>query len=620
MPSRFNFDRRPLLPAVGGLSLLAVAIGLSGALTLVQSREQGMVQHTVIVQSRLTQVLSSLQDAETGQRGFLLTGRPDYLSPYTAAATHMEAGFADISDLTADNARQQAEMLEVRRLAAERMAVLQDAITKLKNGNRDGALSIVNSDIGKTLMDEIRGRLASMQREEARLLEERQASARRLQWWQHGALLGTLVLAFVLLAYVTWELHRRLQAATRSGQELIEANRKLIQEATARERLADQLRQSQKMEAVGQLTGGIAHDFNNMLAVVISAFELTRRALDNGNTDVRKFIEHGVDAARRSAALTQRLLAFARQQPLAPQPLDVNKLIRGMDELLRRSLGSTVRLETAISAGLWTVHTDQVQLENAILNLATNARDAMPDGGRLTIETANAFVDENYADKLLDVPIGQYVMIAVSDSGKGMDTATIAKAFDPFFTTKPVGQGTGLGLAQVYGFMKQTGGFARMYSEVGQGTTVKLYLPRFTGTPRGMDERKPAPETPNAKAGEAILLVEDDERVRSMTTASLQELGYHVVAVDGAAEALRHLSREQKFALILTDIVMPDMNGRLLADEAVRRHPGAKVLFMTGFTRNAVVHNGIIDDGVNYLQKPFTLHDLATKVRRSIES
>ena len=619
MLSRFAFERRSLLPAVGGLSLLALAIVMCAWLTFAQSREQALVRHTVDVQARLMQVLVSLQDAETGQRGYLLTGRKEYLAPYSAAAAKLDQVIADAARLLADNPGQQAELAEVRRLATAKLTEMRSAIERMEAGDTAGALAIVNNDSGKALMDQVRGHLETLQSEEGRQLETRRTLARKFQHWQQIAIIGTLLLALILLAYVTRELDRRLRAAMAGARELAESNSKLVAEAAERERLAGQLRQVQKMEAVGQLTGGIAHDYNNMLAVVISAFELTRRALEKGNTDVRKFIEHGMDAARRSASLTQRLLAFARQQPLAPQPLDVNKLVSGMNDLLHRTLGEAISVETAVAAGLWSVNADSVQLENAILNLATNARDAMPDGGRLTIETANAFVDENYARHLVDVPVGQYVMLAVSDTGRGMDAATIAKAFDPFFTTKPIGKGTGLGLAQVYGFMKQSGGHARIYSEPGKGTTVKLYLPRFAGSAKAASERRLGDTPARAAPGETILLVEDDERVRRMTAASLGELGYRVVSADSAAEALRHIEKANGFALMLTDIVMPDMNGRRLADEVRQRRSEMKVLFMTGFTRNAVVHNGIIDDGVNYLQKPFTLGELAAKVRAAID-
>ncbi len=402
--------------------------------------------------------------------------------------------------------------------------------------------------------------------------------------------------------------------------ELGQANKALVAEMTRREAAEGQLRQIQKMEAIGQLTGGIAHDFNNMLAVIIGGLDLTRRRLLRGETDVVRFVDAAMDGARRAAILTSRLLAFSRQQPLAPEPADANKLVAGMSELLHRSIGETIRMETVLAGGLWRIHADVGQLENAILNLAVNARDAMPDGGRLTIETANCHLDETYAEGHDGVTPGQYVMIAVTDTGSGMTEEVAARAFEPFFTTKPVGQGTGLGLSQVYGFVKQTGGHVKIYAEPGHGTTIKVYLPRFYGPA----DVAPAPAGSlagiGAAAGEVILVVEDEDRVRQVSVATLTDLGYVVLAAASGAEGLRLLDSRPDIALLFTDIVMPDMNGRRLADEARRRRPELKILYTTGFTRNAVVHNGVLDAGVSFLQKPFTGEQLAARIREALDA
>ncbi|QJU60925.1 response regulator [Sphingomonas sp. AP4-R1] len=372
------------------------------------------------------------------------------------------------------------------------------------------------------------------------------------------------------------------------------------------------------MEAVGQLTGGIAHDFNNMLAVIIGGLNLAQRRLDRGDTDIKRFMDGAMEGATRAAALTQRLLAFSRQQPLAPETVDGNKLVNGLTELLSRTLGERVQLETVLTPGLWKTLADPIQLENVIVNLAVNARDAMPDGGKLTIETGNANIDAEYAHDA-EIPIGHYVMLAVSDTGSGMPAAVIAKAFDPFFTTKGVGKGTGLGLSQVFGFVRQSGGHVRIYSEVGHGTTIKIYLPRtFAEQPQAIPRRSAAMAR-GGNSSEIILVVEDEERVRNFSTEALRELGYTVIHADGGHAALAIIDGGQDVTLLFTDIVMPEMTGRQLADEAVKRLPRLRVVYTTGYTRNAVVHNGVIDPGTNFLPKPFGMDQLASKIREALD-
>jgi CheY-like chemotaxis protein len=373
------------------------------------------------------------------------------------------------------------------------------------------------------------------------------------------------------------------------------------------------------MEAVGQLTGGIAHDFNNMLAVIMGGLNLLNRRLQRGETDVSKYIDGAMEGANRAAALTQRLLAFARQQPLAPEPIDANRMVASMTDLLTRALGEDVRVETVLSAGLWKAKADPNQLENAILNLAVNARDAMPNGGRLTIETANAHVDEHYADEFA-IAQGQYVLISVTDTGTGMTPDVIAKAFEPFFTTKAVGRGTGLGLSQVFGFVRQSGGHVKIYSEVGLGTTLKVYLPRYYGTADAAMPHIVSDRTPSGDRHEVVLVVEDEPRVRTFSVDALNDLGYTALGAANAAEALQVIDSGREIALLFTDIVMPDMTGRQLADAAMLKRPQLKVLFTTGYSRNAVVHNGVIDPGTNYLAKPFGIQQLAQKIRSILDA
>ena len=409
---------------------------------------------------------------------------------------------------------------------------------------------------------------------------------------------------------------RRAEEALQALNNTLE--QRVLDEVYARSKVEEQLRQVQKMEAVGQLTGGIAHDFNNMLAIIMGGLSLLQRKLARGETDVGRFVDAAIDGAQRAATLTQRLLAFSRQQPLSPEPLVVNKLVAGMSELLDRTLGEQVKVETVLAAGLWQVKADPAQLENAILNLAVNARDAMPGGGRLTIETLNAFVDDVYAQEYA-IEAGQYVLIAVADTGAGMTPEIIAKAFDPFFTTKGAGKGTGLGLSQVYGFVRQSGGHVKVYSELGVGTSVKIYLPRHYGEAAAAEQAKGLASIPRGLRGEVVLVVEDDERVRALSVEALKELGYSVVEASGPSQALRMLDEGQRVNLLFTDVVMPDMSGRQLADRAREKRPNLKVLYTTGYTRNAIVHNGMLDPGTNLLTKPFSIEELAAKVRKILD-
>ena len=394
-------------------------------------------------------------------------------------------------------------------------------------------------------------------------------------------------------------------------------DRRVAQAVAEQAKAEAALRQSQKMEAIGQLTGGIAHDFNNMLGVVIGGLDLLQRRLQRGDTDVGRYIDGAMEGAERAAALTQRLLAFSRQQPLAPAAIDSNRLVADMSELLTRTLGETITVETVLAEDLWKAKADPSQLENVVLNLAVNARDAMPEGGRLLIETCNIEVD---ADHAIDAEIesGQYVMLAVSDTGMGMTPEVIAKAFDPFFTTKPLGKGTGLGLSQVFGFVRQSGGQVRIYSEVGHGTTFKIYLPRFWGaeTPARL---KAAAQPRGGEAHEVILVVEDEQRVRNYSVEALRELGYSVVHAANGAQALEIIRSGQAIDLLFTDIVMPEMTGRQLADQAIALRPGLKLIYTTGYTRNAVVHGGVIDPGVNFLAKPFGIRQLGGLVRAVLD-
>ena len=392
----------------------------------------------------------------------------------------------------------------------------------------------------------------------------------------------------------------------------------LERQVAERDAAESQLRQLQKMESVGQLTGGIAHDFNNMLAVVIGSLDMARRRKDEPARLIT-YLESADEAAKRAAQLTSRLLAFSRQQPLAPQVLDANTLVAGMSDFLQRTIGEAVRVETVLSGGLWRAFADPAGVESALLNLAVNARDAMTEGGRLTIETANADLDDRYARAHAEVRPGQYALISITDTGTGMSPEVIERAFEPFFTTKGVGKGTGLGLSQVYGFAKQSGGHVSIYSELGQGTTVKIYLPRHHGAEKPLPSAPTEFAPPSAVGEEIILVVEDETGVRRMSVDALRDLGYTVMEAADAKQALAHLAFRPQVDLLFTDIVMPEMNGRQLADKARELRPNLKVLYTTGYTRNAVVHNGVLDPGVAFLPKPFTISELSTKVRDTLD-
>src|SRR5215471_16953211 len=365
-----------------------------------------------------------------------------------------------------------------------------------------------------------------------------------------------------------------------------------LQQEHALEQARNAALQSQKMEAVGQLTGGVAHDFNNLLTSILGTADLLNQR-DDLPEDVKAHLSSIIRSADRGASLTQRLLAFSRRQALEPRQLDVNRLVGGMSDLLRRTLGESVSIETILAGGLWKTSVDPNQLENALLNLAINARDAMASGGKLTIETGNTYLDDDYAAMHAEVTAGQYVLIAVSDTGLGMSEEVIARAFEPFYTTKPEGQGTGLGLSQVYGFVKQSGGHIKIYSELDSGTSIKIYLPRDSSDAKAVEPIRPRVDVSVLARGETILIVEDDEDVSNFTRTALISLGYRVYEASDAVSGLKMLAEHPQILLLLSDVGLPGMNGRKLAEEAQVRRPEIKVLYTTGYARNAIVHHAM---------------------------
>ena len=616
---RLALRPRGKIASLGLLMLVALASAITLVFLLEQLEDQALVERTLDVRSRLLRTLSTLQDAETGERGFLLTNDENFLEPYDAAVRAIDEQFDKLGKAVSDNPQQIERLSELRDLERQRIAVLRENIERRRRAT-NWAPNVEDLRTAKFLMDDARAIIAEMIAAENALFVTRSSKSRAASLFSEVGLFASLLLSAVLGLAFNRDNQKQLLEAKAANDKLNEALTLANNEAERRQRLESQLRQAQKMEAIGQLTGGIAHDFNNMLAVILANLNLLKRQIARGETDVLRFIDGAADGADRAAHLTQHLLAFARRQPLAPQPIDANKFVSGMSEMLRRTLGHEIKIETILAGGLWQTRVDGNQMESLLLNLAVNARDAMPDGGKLTIETANANLDEIYACEQVEVASGQYVLIAVSDTGSGMPPEVIAKAFDPFFTTKPTGKGTGLGLSQAYGFVKQSGGHIKIYSEMGLGTTIKIYLPRFHGENVSVAAQpRLKARTPLGSSGEFILVVEDDERMRLVIEEAFRELGYKVIVADDAKKALALLDANPGVNLLFTDVVMPEMSGRELAKEALSCRPDLKVVYTTGFSRNAVIHNGVLDHDVNFLPKPFTIENLASKVRTVLD-
>ncbi|MFT3729629.1 MAG: CHASE3 domain-containing protein [Terricaulis sp.] len=604
------------------LSAVLLLLVVTAIAALVQTETANAVNQQVRssleIRSHYRLTLQLMTDAETGQRGFMLTGDDAYLAPYQAAQPRI-AGELDSLAASADP-RNIAAAQQLRELVRQKFEEMQHTIDLRKRGNVSQAMAIVRANSGKQFMDDIRNVSEGAQTRETLALNNALAAADRAALTLRYVIIFAFLLIVGIGALLVFLVRRAVDELRESRDATRVAHQRFVEEVRQRELAEDKVRQMQKLEAIGQLTGGVAHDFNNMLAVIISALQLAKRRIDRGEKGTEAFIENAIDGARRAAALTSRLLAFARRTPLNPSVIDVNRVLSEMSEMLRRTLGEHIKIETVLAGGVWRVSVDRHELEQAVLNIAVNARDAMPEGGKLTLESANAHLDEAYAAANVDVTPGQYVMIAVTDTGGGMSKETLQQAFEPFFTTKEVGKGTGLGLSHVHGLLKQSGGHAAIYSEVGAGTTVKLYLPR-TDAPESA--ARPAEEGDierfTGDPATIILVVEDEDRVRSLSVTALRELGYTVLHANGGEQALAVLEEKPGIALMFTDVVMPGMTGRVLADQAVKKFPHLKVLYTTGYTKNAIVHNGVLDPGAQLLLKPYTLVDLARKIRAVLD-
>lgn len=627
--TRFLFDndphgRRLVVASRSALALLLLGT-LATAVLAVRSREaEDRVRHTLDVRSDARNVLQDIQSAVLKERAFLLTqDRAKLGDDFKRGLEHIAAKVSALRVNVSDNPSQVARLEGVEGNLVSLSATLNETVALMETGQQDDAIAIVRSDKVQRLLDDLKAQLNDIVSVEDGLLVARERDAAFLQTsslWVIGTALAIALALSIILQTATRHFVENLQRRTKE----------LEQEIQRRETSETAMRQMQKMEAVGQLSGGIAHDFNNLLTVILGNLEIMKRKRSSaGESDaagnLEKYIDMAQQAGRNAAKLTHRLLAFARRQPLEPTRVDCNKLVTDMSDILRRAMGETVDFEAVLGAGTWAAFVDSNQLESALLNLAINAKHAMPNGGKLTLETANTYLDQAYASRFGDVNQGQYVLISVADTGTGIAPDILEKVFEPFFTTKPSGQGTGLGLSMVHGFVKQSGGHVRIYSEVGHGTTVKLYLPRFDAT-------QPAASHPagsvdatlpllRAERDQTVLVVEDNDGVRAYAQAILTDLGYTVREATNADDALAIVESDAQIDLLFTDVVLPGgKSGRHLSEAVARLRPDLPVLFTTGYTPNAIVHHGRLDAGVHFVGKPYTQQELASRIGRMLNA
>ncbi|MCJ2032758.1 CHASE3 domain-containing protein [Methylobacterium sp. J-068] len=704
------------------LAILALVGGVTWERLGATREAREWSQHSFRVLANMKDLAIALRDAETGQRGYLLTGKDDYLTPYNEARDRVGLLQGELQKLTADNPAQQSRLRDLSPVIQHKLEELAQTVQLRRDIGFDAALRIVNTDAGRGYMKNAEGTLSAMLSAEQVLLDTRIAENEARAAWVRRLVLGGAILAVLVLLVAARLLNQawsrsyfveaeqrtlalRLRASLDSlsqGIAVFGADRRMtnwnhcfqvlldipkamlrpgtpyvafvehtaeagrpalesedqirhgrsvagepvvyervrgdehhlelrrtpmpdggfvltVTDMTKRAQAEGVLREAQKMQAIGQLTGGIAHDFNNLLQVILGNLEFVRSKLGNEDTKLQTRIERASWAAQRGATLTGQLLAFARKQPLAPAAIDLAGTMPDLVPLLRRTLGEHIEVRYVESAGLWPAMADPAQLESAVLNLALNARDAMPGGGRLTIELGNKVLDEHYAAGHTEVTAGDYAMVAVSDTGHGMTPDVVKRVFEPFFTTKPDGKGTGLGLAMVFGFVKQSGGHVKIYSEPSEGTTVKIYLPRAVGAVTVAGQRSAVPvELPRGSA--TVLVVEDEPAVREIACAILSDLGYRVLEASDGEEALRVFgANTAAIDLLLTDVVLPGkVRGRELSERITAMRPDVKVLYMSGYTENSIVHHGRLDDGVRLIGKPFKREQLAVKVAEAL--
>ncbi|MCC3244075.1 CHASE3 domain-containing protein [Methylocystis sp. WRRC1] len=616
-----------MVSLIMAFAILAMA-GLVTIRTDEYRRNAGaLVRHTLFVESALQRLYATILREESDERGYLLTRDEKFINANGDISRVAEQELTGLAHLVSDNPEQVRRVDQIRPILEDRLGLLKRKLDLMKAGRFDEAAEIVRSGRGKALMDQIDGLIAAMiKHEETRYRERDDALKRANDTLQNAIVFMTFGVAAVA-GFAIFLTHKQMNALRTSSESLKSAYNRLLEESTRRETLEAQLRQSQKLEALGQLTGGIAHDFNNMLAVIVASLNILRRKLDRKEDGGEQMIDSALQSADSAAGLVRRLLAFSRIQPLAPTPLDANKFVSDMSKMLKRTLGENIRLETVLADGLWSTRIDANELESALLNLAVNARDAMPNGGTLTIETANRTLDDAYAAENVDVKTGDYVLVSVTDTGEGMSPEIVSKVFDPFFTTKPPGKGTGLGLSQVHGFVKQSGGHIKIVSEPERGTTIKLYFPRHLGDAAA--ERPSAiPAQVNGdpidfllgQPSEVILVVEDDETARRVTVEGMRELGYTAIEAGSGQAALDILETRPDVTLMITDVTMSGMDGVALAKEALKRRPKLRVLHISGYMPNTLGNDGLLNKDINLLSKPFTLEQIARRIRETIDA
>ncbi|WCT72355.1 CHASE3 domain-containing protein [Sphingomonas naphthae] len=620
MARAFTLSRLPLLPLLGlVVALLAVAAAIG--LTSVDRSTNRWVAHSIRTQVAIVQLQSNVVQYESAMRGYLVRPLPVLLQDAARARAATAVAYRALEIELADNPAQLARLARVKPTITIKFQIGDLFLNAFRHGKFADALKRVRPGAGHTITADFMAITREMIDEEERLYEARSRESARISFLLVSGLAAAVVFVVVAALLTINDARARFHVMEAARDEAISARNAVAEQAALRELAEAELRQVQKMESIGQLTGGIAHDFNNMLAVVIGGLDMARRRIGHDPQRAAQSIETAMDGAERAAALVARLLAFARRQPLAPVTTDVNLLVAGMSDLLRRSLGENVRVESRLAGGLWRAFVDPGQLENAILNLAVNARDAMENRSHrvLTIATDN-FAPSEDGGRPDGLGEGDYVALCIHDTGSGMDADTVARAFEPFFTTKGVGRGTGMGLAQVFGFVKQSRGHITIDSTPGQGTTVRLYLPRHDAEPVEPAAPVAAQRAPTGRREEVILVVEDEQRVRHYSVDALRELGYTVISAPNGREALGILATQPSVQLLFTDMVMPEMGGRELATAALAERPGLQILFTTGYASDLMRDDsGPLEPGMSLLSKPFTVSQLAMKIREAID-
>ncbi|QJU56597.1 response regulator [Sphingomonas sp. AP4-R1] len=591
---------------VAGLIALLIASGVSSS--------NRWADHSVQVQTRIVELGERLATHDGALRGYMISREPAMRDDMRDSRHDILLRVAELRELLRDNEPQLREIDAVAPLIRQRL-IYGEHMSAERDHKPLYAMNLSAAQPGSLpLILAIRQHLGRMFATESALLAARQKQAQQRTALLSIGLVATVLLV-VVIAYLTIsEAQARslsIEAAHREARAAAEAAES---EMRAREQVEEQLRHIQKMESIGQLTGGIAHDFNNMLAVVIGSLDMARRRIDDPDR-LQRSLASAMEGAGRAASLVSRLLAYSRRQSLAPAAVDPNRLVGDMSNLLGRTLGEGIEVETELAGDIWPTFVDPLQLENAIVNLAVNARDALGGRGRMTIRTGNATLDEGYIRSHPDAAPGDYVMIMVRDFGSGMPPDVLARAFDPFFTTKGVGRGTGLGLSQVFGFVKQSGGHIGIESVVGHGTTIRLFLPRHEAAPAIVREPAPVAGPAPVRGGERILLVEDDDRVRQFSRDAVADLGYVVTAAPDGVAALALIEQSPDYAILFTDVVMPGMGGTELAAAAREKQPNIRILYTTGYAHEAIAREGLLEPGVDVLLKPFTVAQLAQKLR-----